>query len=107
MRMPNKSKLVEMVKEFLKSERPQTYRRMLANKELDEIAASRAEAALETYNDLMDLSTDDVRKMNEAEQQTPGLGQTQFLTMRKSQVAELVLAQMLEFPLEQTADKTI
>ena len=34
MRMPNKPKLVEMVKEFLKSERPQTYRRMLANREL-------------------------------------------------------------------------
>lgn len=107
MRMPNKSKLVEMVKEFLKSERSQTYRRMLANKELDEIAASRAEAALETYNDLMDLSTDDVRKMNEAEQQTPGLGQTQFLTMRESQAVESVLAQMLEFPPEQTADETI
>ena len=104
MRMPNKSKLVEMVKEFLKSERPQTYRRMLANKELDEIAASRAEAALETYNDLMDLSTDDVRKMNEAEKQTPGLGQIQFLTMRESRIVETMLAQMLEFPPDVTSD---
>lgn len=104
MRMPNKPKLVEMVKEFLKSERPQTYRRMLANKELDEIAASRAEAALETYNDLMDLSTDDVRKMNEAEKQTPGLGQIQFLTMRESRIVETMLAQMLEFPPDVTSD---
>lgn len=104
MRMPNKPKLVEMVKEFLKAERPQTYRRMLENKELDEIAAIRAEAALEMYNDLMDLPTDDVRKMNEAEKQTPGLGQIQFLTMRESRIVETMLAQMLEFPPDVTSD---
>ncbi len=105
MRMPNKPKLVEMVKEFLKAERPQTYRRMLENKELDEIAAIRAEAALEMYDDMMmEISTDDVRKMNEAEKQTPVLGQIQFLTMRESRIVETMLAQMLEFPPDVTSD---
>ena len=104
MRMPNKPKLVEMVKEFLKSERPQTYRRMLANRELEDVAVLRAEAAQETYNDLMDLSTEDVRNMNEAEQQTPGLGQTQFLAMRESRIVKTVLAQILEFTPDVTSD---
>ena len=75
--------------------------------ELDEVAESRAEAAQEEFHGLMDLSTDDVRKMNEAERQTPGIGQTQFLAMRESQAVESVLAQMLEFPPEQMADETI
>ena len=107
MRMPSKPKLVGMIKEFLKSERPQTYRQLLTSKELDEVAESRAEAAQEEFHSLMDLSTDDVRKMNEAERQTQGIGQTQFLAMRESQAVESVLAQMLEFPPEQTADETI
>ena len=68
------------------------------------MAVLRAEAAQETYNDLMDLSTEDVRNMNEAEQQTPGLGQTQFLAMRESRIVKTVLAQILEFTPDVTSD---
>ena len=107
MRMPNKQKRVEMIKEFLESERPMTYRRLVTSKELDEVAENRAEAAQETAMGLRDLSMDDVREMNEAEKQSPGLGQIQYLTMRESRIIELALAQMLEFPPDQTEDETI
>ena len=45
-----------------------------------------------------------VGNMNEAEQQTPGLGQTQFLAMRESRIVKTVLAQILEFPPDVTSD---
>ncbi|MDP3537434.1 MAG: hypothetical protein Q8S26_01885 [Azonexus sp.] len=107
MRMLGQMQLETMVKEFLESERPEMYRRLKQSKELDALATSRAEAARESYLDAMDMSTEEVRAMNQAEKETPGLGQSQYWKMRDSRIVEEILNQMLDFQREAEVDESI
>ncbi len=107
MRMLNLPQLEKMVVEFLESERPEMFSRLTQSGELEALAKSRASAAMESYRDQMDLSTEETRAMNKAEKESPALGQPQYLAMRESRIVESVLTQMLELPSEATEDETM
>ena len=107
MKMPFLPQLETMVKEFLETERPETYRRMKAAGELDAVATMRAEAAREAYETQMaEISDNEIREMNQ-ELKTNPLASIQYMTRRENRIVEESLAQLLDFPSEETTDETI
>ena len=106
MRMPFLPQLETMVKEFLQSERPETYRRMLATGELDAVATMRAEAAREAYETQMaEMPEKDVAEMNRQLKSDP-LASVRYMTQRQNRIVEESLAQLLDFPSEESAETT-
>ena len=106
MKMPFLPQLETMVKEFLQSERPMMYRRMLAAEELDAVATMRAEAAREAYETQMaERPETEFAEMNR-QLKTDPLASVRYMTQRQNRIVEDVLAQMLDFPSEETEEAT-
>ena len=106
MRMPFLPQLETMVKEFLETERPETYRRMKAAGELDAVATMRAEAAREAYETQMaEMPETEVAEMNR-QLKTDPLASVRYMTQRQSRIVEESLAQLLDFPSEESAETT-
>ena len=106
MRMPFLNQLETMVKEFLETERPETYRRMKAAGELVAVATMRAEAAREAYETQMaEMPEAEVAEMNR-QLKTDPLASVRYMTQRQSRIVEESLAQMLDFPSEESAEAT-
>ena len=107
--MPFLSQLETMVKEFLESERPETYRRMKAAGELDDVAKMRAKAADESFMDRNGEISDRELKEIALLRKTDPLARIRYMAMRESRIVEVVLSQMLDFPSEGTEqeDETI
>ena len=106
MKMPFLPQLETMVKEFLQSERPMMYRRMLAAGELDAVATMRAQAAREAYETQMaEIPEAEVGEMNR-QLKTDPLASVRYMTQRQSQIVEDALAQMLDFPSEEAEEAT-
>ena len=106
MKMPFLPQLETMVKEFLETERPETYRRMKAAGELDAVATMRAEAAREAYETQMaEMPETDVAEMNR-QLQTDPLASIRYMTQRQNRIVEESLAQLLDFPSEESAETT-
>lgn len=106
MKMPFLPQLETMVKEFLETERPETYRRMKAAGELDAVATMRAEAAMEAYETQMaEMPEAEVAEMNR-QLKTDPLASVRYMTQRQSRIVEESLAQMLDFPSEESAEAT-
>ena len=106
MRMPFLPQLETMVKEFLESERPETYRRMKSAGELDEVARIRAEAATEQYDEAMaEMPETEVAEMNR-QLKTDPLASVRYMTQRQNRIVEESLAQLLDFPSEETEEAT-
>ena len=106
MKMPFLPQLETMVKEFLQSERPMTYRQMLATGELDAVATMRAEAAREAYETQMaEITETEVGEMNR-QLKTDPLASIRYMTQRQNRIVEDVLAQLLDFPSEESAEAT-
>ena len=106
MRVPFLPQLETMVKEFLESERPETYRLMKAAGELDEVARMRAEAAMEAYETQMaEMPETEVAEMNR-QLKTDPLASIRYMTQRQNRIVEESLAQLLDFPSEESAETT-
>ena len=106
MRMLHPPQLKKMVIEFLKAERPETYHRLKLSGELEEVAEMRAQAATEQYESLTaEMSPEDSKEMARMAKESP-MGNSQFMTRRENQIVESVLAQMLDFPADETAQET-
>ena len=106
MKMPFLPQLETMVKEFLETERPETYRQMKAAGELDAVATMRAEAAREAYETQMaEMPETDVAAMNR-QLKTDPLASVRHMTQRQNRIVEDVLAQLLDFPSEESAEAT-
>ena len=106
MKMPFLTQLETMVKEFLETERPETYRRLKAAGELDAVATMRAEAAREAYETQMaEMPETDVAEMNR-QLQTDPLASVRYMTQRQNRIVEESLAQLLDFPSEESAETT-
>ena len=106
MKMPFLPQLETMVKEFLETERPETYHRLKAAGELDAVATMRAEAAREAYETQMaEMPETDVAEMNR-QLQTDPLASIRYMTQRQNRIVEESLAQLLDFPSEESAETT-
>ena len=106
MKMPFLPQLETMEKEFLETERPETYRRMKAAGELDAVATMRAEAAREAYETQMaEMPETDVAAMNR-QLKTDQLASVRHMTQRQNRIVEESLAQLLDFPSEESAETT-
>ena len=106
MKMPFLPQLETMVKEFLETERPETYHRLKASGELDAVATMRAEAAREAYEtQLAEMPETEVAAMNR-QLKTDPLASVRHMTQRQNRIVEDVLAQLLDFPSEESAEAT-
>ena len=106
MKMPFLPQLETMVKEFLETERPETYHRLKAAGELDAVATMRAEAAREAYETQMaEMPETEVAEMNR-QLKTDPLASVRYMTHRQSRIVEESLAQLLDFPSEDSAETT-
>jgi hypothetical protein len=88
-----------MIAEAMQERAPMMYARLTRSGELDAWITSRAEQAEATFDEAFSRMSDrEVREMNQALKDDPGMGAARYQTMRENRLAEQILAETLEFP---------